>query len=223
MNLNKKYLFNGFSLIELMVGTLLSSILLIGFTLLGSEIWGQLSYEDVHEKVQRYGNYVLDDMSQSFRKSDIDKIRIDSYTDGYSVVRVEFDNGNTDIKYSVDYMVSDPLHNISQHQINKNNEPIHRNNNTMNQYYNEFENKGYAVTISEFKCTELTNVGNNTQFGEENPTTRYGYRPFDTAAFELAMYIVDLQIEIYKKVGALMELYNRVDFQRTIFVSDEFI
>ena len=58
MNLSKKYLLNGFSLIELMVGTLLSSILLIGLTLLGSGIWGQLSYEDVHEKVQKYGNYV---------------------------------------------------------------------------------------------------------------------------------------------------------------------
>ena len=67
---------------ELMVGTILSSILLIGFTLLGSGIWGQLSYEDVHEKVQRYGNYVLDDMAKSFTKADIDKIRIDSYTDG---------------------------------------------------------------------------------------------------------------------------------------------
>ena len=196
-----------------MVGTLLSSILLIGFTLLGSGIWGQLSYEDVHEKVQKYGNYVLDDMSRVFKKANIDKIRIDSYTDGYSIVRVEFDNGNADIKYSVDYMASNPLHNITKHQINKNNEAIHGINETLNQYYNEFENKGYAVTISEFKCNEL---------GFASGTEKYGDR-HDGHQLESAVYIVDLQIEIYKKTGASMELYNTIDFQRTLFVTDEFI
>ena len=200
---------------ELMVGTVLSSILLIGFTLLGSGIWAQLSYEDVHEKVQKYGNYVLDDMSDAFKKNNIDKISIDSYTDGYSVVRVEFSNGNADIKYSVDYMTSNPMHeNIQKHQINKNNQPIHKNNDNVNQYYNEFENKGYAVTISEFKCNEL---------GFSTGTEKYGNRPYDGNRLESSVYIVDLQIEIYKKDGISMKLYNTIDFQRTLFVTDEFI
>ena len=214
MNLNKQFT-QGFSIIELMVGTILSSILLIGFTLLGSGIWGQLSYEDVHEKVQHYGNYVLDDMAKSFTTSNIDKINIDSYTDGYSIVRVEFDDNTADIKYSVDYMVSNPLHeNIQKHQINKNNQPIHKNNDAVNQYYNDFENKGYAVTISEFKCNEL---------GFSSGTEKYGNRPYDGNQIESAVYIVDMQIEIYKKTGASMQLYNTVDFQRTLFVTDEFI
>ena len=202
-------------MIELMVGTLLSSILLIGFTLLASGIWTQLSYEDVHEKVQRYGNYVLDDMSESFKENNIERIRIDSYADGYSIVRVEFDDNTSDIKYSIDYMDSNPLHdNVRRHQINKNNQSIHRNNDAVNQYYNEFENKGYAVSISKFKCNELDFAGN---------TEKYGNRPYDGNKLTNAVYIVDLQIEIYKKMKNSMELYNTIDFQRTLFVTDEFI
>lgn len=200
---------------ELMVGTVLSSILLVAFTLLGAGIWSHLSYEDVHEKVQKYGNYVLDDMSKSFSENQIDKIRIDSYTDGYSVVRVEFDDNAQDIKYSVDYMPTDPLHyNVQKHQINKNNQPIHKNNDDVSHYYNEFENKGYAVTISKFKCNEI---------GYSSDTQKYGNRPYDGNKIENAVYIVDLQIEIYKKTGFSMELYNTIDFQRTLFVKDEFI
>ena len=202
-------------MIELMVGTVLSSILLIGFTLLGSGIWGQLSYEDVHEKVQRYGNYVLDDMSESFKENNIERIRIDSYADGYSIVRVEFDDNTSDIKYSIDYMASNPLHdNVQRHQINKNNQAIHRSNDAVNQYYNEFENKGYAVSISKFKCNQLNFAGN---------TEKYGNRPYDGSQLTNAVYIVDLQIEIYKKMRSSMELYNTIDFQRTLFVTDEFI
>ena len=200
---------------ELMVGTILSSILLIGFTLLGSGIWGQLSYEDVHEKVQRYGNYVLDDMAKAFTSADIEKIRIDSYTDGFSIVRVEFDDNTADIKYSVDYMLSNPFHeNVQKHQINKNNQPIHVNNDAVKQYYNEFENKGYAVSISKFKCNELS---------FSSGTEKYGNRPYDGNRLESAVYIVDLQIELYKKIKNSMELYNTIDFQRTLFVIDEFI
>jgi len=215
LNLNNNLFNKGFSMIELMVGTVLSSILLIGFTLLGSGIWGQLSYEDVHEKVQRYGNYVLDDMSESFKENNIERIRIDSYADGYSIVRVEFDDNTSDIKYSIDYMASNPLHdNVQRHQINKNNQAIHRSNDAVNQYYNEFENKGYAVSISKFKCNQLNFAGN---------TEKYGNRPYDGSQLTNAVYIVDLQIEIYKKMRSSMELYNTIDFQRTLFVTDEFI
>ena len=182
---------------ELMVGTLLSSILLIGFTLLGSGIWGQLSYEDVHEKVQRYGNYVLDDISESFQKNNID-INLNSYVDNYSVVRVEFTDSNaSDIKYSIAYMPSDPIHqNVQKYQVHKNNQPIHKNNDTVNQYYNEFENKGYAVSISEFKCEP---------------------------SLQGAVYVINLEIEIYKRAGDSMERYNIIDFERTLFVTDDFI
>ena len=154
-------------------------------------------------------------MAESFKENNISNIRIDSYTDGYSIVRVEFNNGVADIKYSIDYMITNSLHdNLGKHQINKNNEPIHENNNAINQYYNEFENKGYAVTISEFKCNEL---------GFSSETEKYGNRPYDGNQLESAIYIVDLQIEIYKKDGISMELYNTIDFQRTLFVTDEFI
>jgi len=214
LNLNN-YSYKGFTMVELMVSVVLSSILLIGFALLGSGIWGQLAYEDVHEKVQHYGNYVLDDMSESFKESDIERIRIDSYADGFSIVRVEFNDNTSDIKYSINYMGTDPLHeNIQKHQINKNNQPIHKNNDGVNQYYNEFENKGYAVSISEFKCNELSSAPS---------TLKYGNRPYDGSRLESAVYIVDLQIEIYKKTRTSMELYNTIDFQRTLFVTDEFI
>ena len=104
--------------------------------------------------------------------------------------------------------------NVEQHQINKNNIPIHEENDAINQYYNEFENKGYAVSISKFKCNELGSVDN---------MTRYGNRPFDGTQFKNATYIVDLEIKIYKRVAAGMELYNTIDFQRTLFVKSEFI
>ena len=42
-------------------------------------------------------------MSKSFKENNIEKIRIDSYTDGYSIVRVEFDNSAADIKFSIDF------------------------------------------------------------------------------------------------------------------------
>ena len=48
--LNRNIILKGFSLIELLVGLVLSSILLMGFTLLGSGVGAQLAYEDVHEK-----------------------------------------------------------------------------------------------------------------------------------------------------------------------------
>ncbi len=139
---------------ELMVGLLLSSILLIGFTLLGAGIWGQLSYEDVHEKAQRYGNYVLDNMAEEFNEPGVNNIRIDSY-DGFSVVRVE-SLEDLDVKYSISNMGSSSMHdNLPMHQVLKNNNPIHEDGSRSNYYYNEFENKGYAVTISKFKCNQI--------------------------------------------------------------------
>ena len=213
MNIDNKYN-EGFSLIELMVGTLLSSILLIGFTLLGSGIWEQLSYEDVHEKVQRYGNYVLDDIGNAFTQSDISKISMNNWVDGFTTIQVWINNGN-DISYDVQSIPSGPIDgNIAKNQINKNSIAIHKENDAVNQYYNEFENKGYTVSISKFKCNEL---------GVSNTMTKYGNRPFDGTQFKNATYIVDLEIEIYKRVGADMELYNTIDFQRTLFVKSEFI
>ena len=64
----------GFSLIELMITISLSTVMFIGFMLLGNGVWDQLSFEDVHEQVETYGNYVLDDIGDAFRKSNIDRI-----------------------------------------------------------------------------------------------------------------------------------------------------
>jgi len=202
LNLNNKYL-KGFSLIEVLVGILLSSGVLISLTYLMGNIFNQLSYEDVNQKITSYGNYVLDDIAESFKEPDIDKIRIDNY-DGYSIIRVEFDDNSADIKYS---------HNLLE-GIMKDNEPIHENNNTVDQYFNDFENSNYSIVISEFKCNELGYAGN---------TDKYGNRPFDGSEFKNAFYVVDMQIEIYKDIKNMLEFYNVVDFQRTIFVSDEFI
>ena len=195
----------GFSLIEVLIGLMLSSGVLIGLTFLMGGIFSQLSYEDVNQKVQHYGNYVLDDISESFKKNNIDRISIDNY-DGFSIVRVWFTDSNNEIKYSINSAASGG--------INKNNEPIHVNNDNINQYFNDFENKNYSVSISEFKCNELGSAGS---------TERYGNRPFDGNQLKNAVYIVDLQMEIYKKIQNELKLYNIVDFQRTIFVSDEFI
>ena len=202
MSLNKKYL-KGFSLIEVLVGMLLSSGVLISLTYLMGNIFNQLSYEDVNQKIITYGHYVLDDIAESFKEPNIDKIRIDNY-DGYSIIRVEFDDDSNNIKYN----------NNNNIGIMKDNEPIYENNNTVNQYFNDFENSNYSIVISEFKCNELGYAGN---------TDKYGNRPFDGAEFKNAFYIVDMQIEIYKDIKNTLEIYNVVDFQRTIFVSDEFI
>jgi len=186
------------------MGLMLSSGVLICLTFLMGSIFSQLSYEDVNQKVQYYGNYVLDDISKSFKKNNIDRISIDNY-DGFSIIRVWFTDSNNEIKYSINSNVGG---------INKNNEPIHINNDNINQYFDDFENKNYSVSISEFKCNELGSAGS---------TERYGNRPFDGNQLKNAMYIVDIQMEIYKKIQNELKLYNIVDFQRTIFVSDEFI
>ena len=203
MNLNNIYE-KGFSLVEVLVGLMLSSGVLIGLTFLMGDIFNQLSYENVNQKVQSYGNYILDDTSNAFKEPNIDRIRIDNY-DGFSIVRVDFTNSTNEIKYSV---------NSTSGEIDKNNEPIHLNNNNINQHFNDFENQNYSVSISEFSCNELGFAGN---------TERYGSRPFDGSKLRNALYIVDFQVEIYKKIRDEMELYNTIDFQRTIFVSDEFI
>ena len=79
----------------------------------------------------------MDDISESFKEPNIDKIRIDNY-DGYSIIRVEFDDNSSDIKYS---------HNLLE-GIMKDNEPIHENNNTVDQHFNNFENSSAASFIS---------------------------------------------------------------------------
>ena len=107
---------------------MLSSGVLIGLTFLMGGIFSQLSYEDVNQKVQNYGNYVLDDISKSFKKNNIDRISIDNY-DGFSIIRVWFTNSNNEIKYSINSTVGG---------INKNNESIHVNNDNINQYFNDF-------------------------------------------------------------------------------------
>ena len=43
------------------------------------------------------------------------------------------------------------------------------------------------------------------------------------ANIDNVFYVVDLQIDIYKKSGSELKHYNTVDFQKTIFVTDEFI
>ena len=85
---------------------------------------------------------------------------------------------------------------------------------SLNQFYNQFENKGYAVSISKFKCNEL---------GVINNMSKYGNRSFDSNRLKNATYIVDMQIEIYKRSGSEMKLYNTIDFQRTLVVKNEII
>ena len=205
MNLNSKSIC-GFTLIEMLLGLLLSSGVIVGLTFLMSDIFNQLSYEDVNQKVQSYGNYVLDDISESFKLNNIEDISIGNY-DGYSIIRVNFPvlDDNSEIKYSIDAVSGG---------INKNNEPIHANNNTLNQYFNDFENKNYSILVSEFSCSDLNS---------SESTERYGPRPFDGSNFRSSLYIIDMQVEIYKKIRDELELYNIVDFQRTVFVNDEFI
>lgn len=205
LNLNNKTA-SGFTLIEMLLGLLLSSGVIVGLTFLMSDIFNQLSYEDVNQKVQSYGNYVLDDISESFKLNNIEDISIGNY-DGYSIIRVNFPvlDNNSEIKYSIDAVSG---------AINKNNEPIHANNNTLNQYFNDFENKNYSILVSEFSCSDLNSAGS---------TERYGSRPFDGSNFRSSLYIIDMQVEIYKKIKDELRLYNVVDFQRTVFVNDEFI
>ena len=202
MNLNNKYL-KGFSLIETLIGIFLSSGVLISLVYFMGTIFNQLSYEDVNQKIVSYGNYVLDDISESFKEPNIDKIRIDNY-DGYSIIRVEFDDNSADIKYN----------NSPADGIMKDNEPIHENNNTLDQYFNDFENANYSVRVSEFKCNELGYAGG---------TDKYGNRPYDGSELKNAFYIVDMQVKIYRDIKNELKLYNTIDFQRTIFVSNEFI
>ena len=77
-----------------------------------------------------------------------------------------------------------------------------------------FENKNYSILVSEFSCSDLNSAGS---------TERYGSRPFDGSNFRSSLYIIDMQVEIYKKIKDELRLYNVVDFQRTVFVNDEFI
>ena len=119
----------------------------------------------------------------------------------------------SDIKYHVQE-VANPFHNKSNHLVLKNNEPIYQNNNHIENHYNEFSNKGYAVTISEFACSRLADNYQNQYGDDSNPS----------GTLRDAVYIVDLQIEIYKEQSnGHLELYNTVDFQKTIFVSNVFI
>ena len=61
-----------------MITLTLSTIMFIGFMLLGIGVWNQLSYEEVYSKVEIYGNYVLDDIGRSFRESNIEEISLDN-------------------------------------------------------------------------------------------------------------------------------------------------
>ena len=208
MNLNKIRLISGFSLPELMVTVSLSTIVFVGLMLLSNGVWNQLSYEDVYENVERYGNYILDDISDSFRQSDVDYIELDNAFDT-TIIRVKFGDNSADIKYSVQELGQPLLSgnittNIRNKIILKNNAPI-----DLAQNYYNFQNKGYAVTISEFKCSPYSYQA------------KYGA----SAASDLstAIYIVDMQIEIHKESNGQLELYNVMDFQKTIFVTDEFI
>ena len=214
MNLNNSYLKQGFSLIELMVTMSMSTIMFIGFMLLGNGVWDQLSFEDVHEQVETYGNYVLDDIGNAFRKSNIDRIDLNN-SFGTSIIRVEFSDGSSDIKYNVQQLgqpllAGNIVTNVRNKIILKNNEammgPVV--NGQIHNYF-QFENKGYAVTISEFKCSPYEYEG------------KYGA----SAGTDLrnALYIIDMQIEIHKRSGSQLKLYDVVDFQKTIFVTDEFI
>ena len=217
LNKHKKIIQDGFSLVEVIIGIMLSSGVLISLTFLMSDIFNQLSYEDVNQKIQSYGNYVLDDISESFKKNNIDRISLSSF-DGNSIIRVWFTNSNSEIKYSVDSAYG---------VINKNNEPIHANNDHMNQHFNDFENKNYTVVISDFRCIELDQAsdvpGENPLSSNGGSSDRYGNRNYDGADFQNALYIVDFQMEIYKKIKNDIKLFNIIDFQRTIFVNDEFI
>ena len=212
MNINNK-LTQGFSLTELLVGTVLTSILFSGFMLFSSGIWKQLSYEDVHEKAQQYGNYILNDIAREFLNTDIQNINISTFESNYNTINIYYNDDFDHTQYSINSALGQ-VNDVSQQKINKNSGPIHEENETMNQFYNEFENKGYAVSISKFKCAKL---------GENNSMTKYGTRSFDSNSLKNATYIVDMQIQIYKKTGANVALYNAIDFQKTLFVKNKII
>ena len=210
MNLNKTSL-KGFSLIELMVTLLLSTMVYIGFGMLGSGVSNQLSYEDVNQKVQHYGNYILDDIYKSFKEANVSYIAVDTHL-GKSVIRVKFKDGAPDIKYQV-VESPNPFFNNNNTQIFKNNELIHKNNDDIDEGYNQFENKNYFVEITRFECNEYDHA--------EGMVGKYGAGAI--ANIDNVFYVVDLQIDIYKKSGSELKHYNTVDFQKTIFVTDEFI
>ena len=203
---------------------------MVAFTILGSGVWEQITYEDVQEKVQRYGNYVLDDIAQAFRESDIHEIDMTSYADNFSIIRIKFakdnfGNGKSDVSYSVEY--AEPLHNITQHLIYKNDQPIHKwndsnwehyehlqgyNGHSLDHHYNEFENANYIVTIASFKCTKLP--GNIPKY--------QGLYNTNQQRLKDAVYVVDLEIEIHKIDGDSPKYYDTVNFNRTVFVSDAY-
>ena len=212
MNINNK-LTQGFSLTELLVGTVLTSILFSGFMLFSSGIWKQLSYEDVHEKVQQYGNYILNDIAREFLKTDIQRIDLSLFESNYDIIRIYYNDDFNYTQYSSE-SGSGQINDTYQRTITKNRRPIHRENDSMNQFYNEFENKGYSVSISKFKCARL---------GVNNSMAKYGNRSFDSNDLKDATYIVDMQVEIYKKNGDNVALYNTIDFQRTLFMKNKII
>ncbi len=200
----------GFSLIEMLIGAILSSILLIGFGLLGVGIWTQISYEDVCAKVDQYGNNVLDNMSDSFKLSNVQDIGLRSY-DGFDVVTVQRDDA-TNIKYDIRTIAQSNGYELNELEIND--DSFHKENESSNLYYNEFEKKGYATSITEFRCTPI---------GFTPEDNKYGATDGESGDLSKSMYIVDLQITIYKMISGRPEIYNTVDFQRTLYITNEFI
>ena len=226
MYLNKyKKIKDGFSLVEVIIGIMLSSGILISLTFLMSDIFNQLSYEDVNQKVQSYGNYVLDDISESFRVDNLEEVSIGSF-DGNSIIRIfhtdEYDN-TEETKYSVDSGLG---------IINKNNNPIHNENKDYIdsyrfKYLNDLENKNYRIVVSDFSCLELESISGSSfggsPLGANSPgADRYGPRS-DGGKFKDALYVVGFQMQIYKQINDDLELFNVVSFQRTVFVHNEFI
>ena len=192
---------NGFSLVELLLGIMLSSSVLIGLTYFLGSISNQLSYEDVNELVVDYGNYVLDDISESFRERGIRRINSTTY-DGFSTIRVEFEQalGLEDIKY-----------NVGGSLIMKDNQPM-----TKSYDITNLENQNYEVEITAFKCSELDD-GDWASYHSE----RYGDDVSNR--LENALYTLEFQVTIYKYINNEREEYSVKDFQRTVFIIDEFI
>tara|TARA_Y100000814_G_scaffold60147_1_gene37286 strand:- start:372 stop:998 length:627 start_codon:yes stop_codon:yes gene_type:complete len=208
LNLNKLSLTSGFSLPELMASMSISAIMFLGFMVLGGGVSNELSYEDVYETVERYGNYVLDDISESFRQSDVDYIELDNAFET-TIVRVKFSSDRNPIKYNIQeleqpLLAGNVATNIRNKRILKDNAPIDP---FLN--YTNFENKGYAVTISEFRCSPYSYQG------------KYGGAASNNLSG--SVYIIDMQIEIHEVSGNQLALCNTIDFQKTIFVTDEFI
>ena len=80
------------------------------------------------------------------------------------------------------------------------------------------EDKNYEVQITQFKCSELDQGDWATYHTDEG---RYG--DVTSSGLSDAIYTLEFQMTIYRYVNNERKEYSVKDFQRTVFIPDEFI